>query len=279
MKTTHIILAAVLVATSAIQAATAEHKLPAPLPEFMNQEQVTKWQADRIAKAQAKKSVETAATQANSAPSTSAFYTGKPYVESLESYSFKYRNYDPELKRWTTADPGGFPDGANNHYYACSLWECDPTGFAKLTIQVNWMKTFGEVKDADGIVIESGHSINCQESVDVDYTITNGSPHQSISVPGTWEYTASPIRNFISGNLLNGWQLSGFNLNTTGHFSFTQNASSDAQGHPYVEIHWSYTEGGSLSWSLSKGNVQSPWTIPIVDGETVATGTSRITAE
>lgn len=32
------------------------------------------------------------------------FYTGKPYDADSESYTFKYRNYDPELNRWTSVD-------------------------------------------------------------------------------------------------------------------------------------------------------------------------------
>jgi RHS repeat-associated protein len=45
------------------------------------------------------------------------FYTGKPYDSDLGAYTFNYRNYDPELKRWTSMDPSGFPDGANNSTY------------------------------------------------------------------------------------------------------------------------------------------------------------------
>ncbi|MDD5262339.1 MAG: hypothetical protein PHD76_10890 [Methylacidiphilales bacterium] len=48
----------------------------------------------------------------------SFFFTGKPYVVELGAYSFQFRNYNPELQRWTTADPSGFPDGANNYGYA-----------------------------------------------------------------------------------------------------------------------------------------------------------------
>jgi len=58
-----------------------------------------------------------AAKEANSAPSTSAFFTGKPYVQETGSYSFKFRQYDPKLSRWTSADPSGFPNGANNWCY------------------------------------------------------------------------------------------------------------------------------------------------------------------
>ena len=109
MKTTHILLAAVLAATSAVQAATAEHKLPAPLPEYKTPEQLAKWRKEMTEKARA---AETVAKQANS-----TFYTGKPYIDETGSYAFKFRQYDPELSRWTTSDPSGFPDGANNCIY------------------------------------------------------------------------------------------------------------------------------------------------------------------
>jgi RHS repeat-associated protein len=46
------------------------------------------------------------------------FYTGKPYDAELGSYIFKFRNYNPETQRWNSADPSGFPDGANNYTYA-----------------------------------------------------------------------------------------------------------------------------------------------------------------
>ena len=48
----------------------------------------------------------------------SYFYTGKPYDKDLNSYIFACRSYNPSLNRWTSVDPSGFPDGANNSIYA-----------------------------------------------------------------------------------------------------------------------------------------------------------------
>ncbi|MGJ3242032.1 MAG: RHS repeat-associated core domain-containing protein, partial [Opitutales bacterium] len=48
----------------------------------------------------------------------SARFTGKPYDEDLEAHVFPYRNYATALGRWTSADPLGFPDGPNRHFYA-----------------------------------------------------------------------------------------------------------------------------------------------------------------
>lgn len=48
----------------------------------------------------------------------SARFTGKPYDEDLQAYVFPYRNYDASTARWRTADPAGYPDGINQHFYA-----------------------------------------------------------------------------------------------------------------------------------------------------------------
>ena len=52
------------------------------------------------------------------AASRAARFTGKPYDVDLGAYVFPFRNYKPEAARWTSADPAGFPDGPNNHFYA-----------------------------------------------------------------------------------------------------------------------------------------------------------------
>jgi len=47
-----------------------------------------------------------------------AFYAGKPYVESTGGCAFIYRSYNPEMARWTSEGPSGFSDGANGNIYA-----------------------------------------------------------------------------------------------------------------------------------------------------------------
>ena len=75
------------------------------LPEFRSQQQLAQWR-ETAAKA---------APQSVAAKSTGpAFFTGKPYDAASGNYVFKYRNYNPCLARWTSTDPSGFPDGANN---------------------------------------------------------------------------------------------------------------------------------------------------------------------
>ena len=64
-----------------------------------------------------------------SAKPASYFFTGKPFDADLNSYVFKARNFNPNMNRWITADPSGFPDGANNHIYcAAPSFQLDPAG-------------------------------------------------------------------------------------------------------------------------------------------------------
>ncbi len=50
--------------------------------------------------------------------SARAFFTGRPYLASTDEYAFKYRSYSPQIARWSSEDPSGFPDGANASFYA-----------------------------------------------------------------------------------------------------------------------------------------------------------------
>jgi RHS repeat-associated protein len=133
------------------------------MPEFMSQSQVVAWQKDRIAKADAAQAAQ-AAQAASSRPSTidslTAFYTGKPYLAESGSYAFKYREYNPEMNRWTTVDPSGFPDGANNRVYVnnsvlthidnngCQIADLNFSGDV-LTAVVDWniAETYAQLAD------------------------------------------------------------------------------------------------------------------------------------
>ena len=102
-----------------LHASVTEHQPPAPLPEFKTPEQLAKWRTEQSQKTQT-----AAPTQEGG-----VFYTGKPYLAESGSYAFKYREYNPEMGRWTTVDPSGFPDGANNRLYASAPSSAlDPDG-------------------------------------------------------------------------------------------------------------------------------------------------------
>jgi RHS repeat-associated protein len=87
---------------------TAFAAFQAPLPEFKNEKQLAEWRAEKASEA----------TSQGYVAEEAAFYTGRPYLASFGAYAFKYRSYNPELARWTSDDPSGFPDGANQSVYA-----------------------------------------------------------------------------------------------------------------------------------------------------------------
>ena len=87
---------------------TAFAEFKAPLPEFKNEKKLAEWRAEKASEA----------TSQGYAAEETAFYTGKPYLASSGGYAFKYRSFNPELARWTSEDPSGFPDGANGNVYA-----------------------------------------------------------------------------------------------------------------------------------------------------------------
>ena len=122
------ILATFVAVTSALHATSVENPLPVPLPDFQTPAQLAKWRADTTAKTVAKEAAQ--ATASAKTDSSTGFYTGKPYLAESGSYSFKYREYNPETARWTTVDPSGFPDGANNRLYAAvPTSQFDSNGF------------------------------------------------------------------------------------------------------------------------------------------------------
>ncbi len=78
-------------------------------------------------------------------------YTGKPYSKALGAYVFNARAYDATTSRWTTQDPSGFPDGANNRVYCSSpLTNVDSVGLLVTAVYAINAKTLtidGKVYD------------------------------------------------------------------------------------------------------------------------------------
>ncbi len=113
----------------------------APLPEFKSDKQLAEWRAEKASES----------TSQGYAAEETGFYTGKPYLASSGGYAFKYRSYNPELARWTSEDPSGFPDGANGSIYAPTpTHDLDVAGLLKWSTLVNT----GQSGTANGITWE-----------------------------------------------------------------------------------------------------------------------------
>jgi RHS repeat-associated protein len=187
----------------AIITGSAFAAIPAVLPEFKNEKQLAEWRAEMAAK--------NAAT--TTASEDHAFYTGKPYIDSTGSYAFKYRSYNPDLARWTSEDPSGYPDGANNQVFVpAPSFMFDPNGLAWLTYYQwsarSWktvtqviIETNTEIQ-LTGVSVGVGFNSNGPTGqLTFDFSISNQSVEisRSANTDLTFEYDDSPP----SGN---GWQ-------------------------------------------------------------------------
>ena len=76
-------------------------------------------------------------------PPEDVCYTGKPYNKELGAYVFNARNYDATISRWTTPDPSGFPDGANNSVYVKNRSTCSTDAIGLFYSGGFYMSVFG----------------------------------------------------------------------------------------------------------------------------------------
>jgi len=169
MNTTRILSLAMTMAMGMIaglQASVTEHQPPAPLPEFKTTEQLAKWRTETTSKTSAEE-----ASRLSTLESSTPFYTGKPYLAESGSYAFKYREYNPKMGRWTTVDPSGFPDGANNRVYAAvPTSEFDLFGCAAKSIIYNLDDALEHWASNAGGIVPAGNSVDIEIMLYPDYT-------------------------------------------------------------------------------------------------------------
>ena len=117
------------------------------------------------------------------------FYTGKPYDADAQEYIFAARNYDPTVARWTSVDPSGFPDGANNRIYTTTPnKQLDPDGKAIIFLSpLDYFSPSIVAAAAEWNYLEAGAlatgNLMIVDSVPIGLTHTNPEKPQSIVVP------------------------------------------------------------------------------------------------
>ena len=281
------ILAAFICTTAALCAEATQNPLPVPMPDFMTPAQLAKWRTDLAAKVAAADKVQTsdstsqglnsgvptplapqklgAASQSNQLPPVAGFYTGKPYLAESESYIFKYRDYNPGLNRWTTVDPSGFPDGANNRVYAAvPTGELDPDGQVTLAVtddgngspanHANTTFTWAWSISHNGQVVLSGGS---SQSATASYVNQNISQFGGITVPSanvgqayTFEFYQpgaisyhSSAQTFYtsatqqaSSNYYGSWQDTGWSITALAFDSFGNNSYTNLNNQPNSSV-------------------------------------------
>jgi len=134
-------------------------------------------------------------------------YTGKPYSKELGAYVFNYRNFDPEMSRWTSADPSGFPDGANSQIYApIPINQLDSKGLT--TVTVTGVPTSGASGSTLSITTDSQAQqvdSNIQAAMQIHYSVSG--------TASGWVVQKVTIASNISNN--DGSPYSGDTLNIT----------------------------------------------------------------
>jgi RHS repeat-associated protein len=78
--------------------------------------------------------IESTAFGESRTPTAWARFTGKPYDADMGAHVFPFRNYRSDSGRWMSADPSGFPDGANGQAYSpVPVSALDPLGLSSQT--------------------------------------------------------------------------------------------------------------------------------------------------
>lgn len=150
--------------------------LAASLPEFKTKSELQKAALPKV-------------NTAPESPETDTFYTGKPYEASRESYLFQYRNYIPEVSRWSSVDPSGFPEGSNNNVYTAQpTSRLDPTGCT--TVNVSGVPSSGTSGRLTITPVSPGaHQVgsDIQGLLEVNFNVTGLNGSSSSLVGGTMQ--------------------------------------------------------------------------------------------
>ncbi len=196
---------------------TAFAEFKAPLPEFKNEKQLAEWRVEKASQLKTRVTTE-----------ESAFYTGRPYLASTGGYAFKYRDYNPELARWTSEDPSGFPDGANASIYTpVPTTQIDCYGLSRTEVSRSVVPTDTNWQNA-------GKGYNGLGNIYYNY-------QYRIDYAGSWSET-SHGQTTASGEALD------FPINVGLSDSETYSVGAKGFG---VTLGGSVTQGGSVSQTLT----------------------------
>jgi len=219
---------------------------------FMNKSQLAEWRAETVLKS------------AGTKQEDPAFFTGRPYLEATETYAYKFRAYDPNVARWTSEDPSGFPDGANNALYVNNwfLSAINPDGLDTKNIQSSLEKTL--IINRMTQVIESkqgwGAELIARITVDTLLEIEKFEPvyngiYQWDTTAHTLMTRGNPGQTGISGA---GIKTDGIVLNFAVEFKFFLPNPEQRINPANNNREWNYK--GEGFWMLNvTGSVQGSW--------------------
>ena len=226
-----------------------------PVPPIQTVAQARAETEKKIAAIKAREAEETATrSQIGNRPSAieHIFYTGKPYIEETGQYAFLFRSYDPGLSRWTTSDPSGFPDGANNYLHVNNLYGAiDDTGLQIIKFAYS---TYIETPVVDFFGIFSGGQKTWQ-ILTVNTVTRSASYIKGTEMTYEFDYVGGPVinsgqsnGNTITASILSGASHCNFSVRMYGDES---NPLTPSPGITYqVDLNFNLTTG-LLSWNGS----------------------------
>jgi RHS repeat-associated protein len=175
----------------------------------------------------------------------SYFYTGKPYDADLGGYTFAFRNYDPQICRWTAVDPSGFPDVPNNRLYGGNhvTFALDPDGFTFLFFDGSSLSEWsGAGYQGQGNPVGWGTQI-------WDIAADSGGTAGSAPIPNGWwsvgDINTSPSHgswwSTKNGTYNQGYMAQWSNNNYTTPYVYNPNDPHDAAIGPPQNVQFDYT--------------------------------------
>jgi len=185
------------------------------------------------------------------------FYTGKPYDKDLGAYLFNYRNLDAQTSRWTSADPSGFPDGANNRFYApVPTRQLDRNGLYTISLDACSPYINGPLWN-NTLLSSALDAINLpSDGVNrIDLSVTGASATLSVSAQATGTYTTiTDLANLISllcggsGGATKGLDFTNWPTTTSGTLNLDPLYATKGSGDTYIGTQsQNFSDGGSCT--------------------------------
>ncbi len=266
MKQKNALIIAAVVFTASLHLCSAT--LPAKLPEFKSKAELQTTQKSHAVTTGSEKGI---------------FYTGKPFETARDGYLFKYRNYDPELNRWTSIDPSGFLDGANGNIYVGNgtTSDLDPNGLWKVKLVSitpqggSWSPASGnwdtDINHTRTLSASGGLSSDTQTGQLVDSISITGSGRAKVNAHNhllNTDSTVAEITSFTPTYTVN--------VNSDGYISISgggDNKTFDGSLMLLVNANYSGPENHhSLSLTVGYSAVYAPQQVTGAGGNIMGTG-------
>jgi len=182
--------------------------------------------------------------------------TGKPFIEDLDSFIFRFRQYRVEGPRWNVADPSGFPDGPNNYAYVGGdpVSKIDPLGLETEYVLHDFVYQAQAFENADGTgdPINIGDPMTLAYKFKVEYTCSETVTY----FPNTAGWNGAPDGGDVANAPNYTWSKSGNPVVTSLQSGEKDEVEGEDYTYIYNDVQWDVqfnatTTNTSQNWSWS----------------------------